>query len=76
MHTVNVAPLVTRLRDAIRFAGTIKRVERDGEARALWHDIYDSLSEGLPGRSEAALSQQTPARSLRVARAPAARPCR
>src|SRR5262249_32818712 len=49
MHKVNIAPLVDQLRKALRFAGTVERVERDREARDLWHHVYPTLSEGLPG---------------------------
>lgn len=49
MHTVNIAPLVDQLREAVRFAGTVTRTSRDDDARALWHDVYGALSEGLPG---------------------------
>ena len=35
--------------DAVAVAKKIELMERDEKARALWHDVYASLSEGLPG---------------------------
>lgn len=66
MHTVDVQPLITRLREAIRFAGTIRRVERDPAAKALWHDVYGDLSAGLPGLV-GALTGRAEAQVMRLA---------
>lgn len=49
MHRVDVAPVVDELREAVRYAGTLGRVERDPAARDLWHTVYPELSEGRPG---------------------------
>lgn len=49
MHKVDVADVVDELREAVRFAGTLGRVERDPAARDLWHEVYADLSEGRPG---------------------------
>jgi hypothetical protein len=50
MHKVDVSKLVSDLRDAVRFAGTISDpAHRDAEARTLWRSVYPSLSEGRPG---------------------------
>jgi hypothetical protein len=66
MHAVDVQPLVGELREAVRFAGTVERVARDDEARALWHDVYPELSEGLPGLA-GALTGRAEAQVLRLA---------
>lgn len=64
MHKVNVADVVDELREAVRFAGTLGRVERDPAARDLWHAVYAELSEGraglvgaLTGRAEAQVTR-------------------
>ena len=66
MHTVDVGPLVAELREAVRFAGTVGRVEREPSARELWHDVYDELSEGLPGLV-GALTGRAEAQVMRIA---------
>ncbi|MAG37625.1 MAG: hypothetical protein CL878_15430 [Dehalococcoidia bacterium] len=47
-----VARLATDIADALHYAQQVDFVERDEEARALWHDVYSSLSaerDGLVG---------------------------
>lgn len=66
MHTVDVEALVRDLREAVRFAGTVGRVERDDEARERWHEIYAELSEGRPGIA-GALTGRAEAQVLRLA---------
>jgi len=66
MHSVDVQPLVHDLRNAVRFAGTVNRIERDGEARERWRDIYPELSDGLPGLA-GALTGRAEAQVLRLA---------
>ena len=44
-----VAPLADRLLAAIQWAKASRVLRRDPEASALWRDIYEELSEGLPG---------------------------
>lgn len=44
-----LAPLIQRLHDAIRFARSTGELRRDDEARALWCDVYPTLSAGKPG---------------------------
>jgi Protein of unknown function (DUF3987) len=41
--------LVAQLQDSVGFSTGIGEVGRDGDAEALWHDIYPWLSEGKPG---------------------------
>lgn len=46
---VDFESLVHRLREAVAFAVRVGRIDRDEQARALWHQVYDSLSTGKPG---------------------------
>jgi hypothetical protein len=41
--------LVRRTGEALAFARRTAVVERDGEARELWAEVYPDLSEGRPG---------------------------
>jgi hypothetical protein len=66
MHTIDVAPLVADLKKAVGFARSVQRVEMDQEANALWHAIYNELSEGLPGLV-GALTGRAEAQVLRIA---------
>lgn len=45
----DLEPLIGGIRDALGFARTAGQLERDPEARDLWHDTYAHLSEGEPG---------------------------
>jgi hypothetical protein len=51
------AALRDELTEAIRFAGQVGLVQRDGEARALWREVYGPLSEGRPGLAGALLAR-------------------
>ena len=42
-------PLVHQVAEALTFARRTGRLERDSEARDLWHHAYTELSEGEPG---------------------------
>lgn len=46
---VNFDPLVKHLKQALDFARTARELRRDEEARELWAEVYESLSEGHPG---------------------------
>jgi len=48
-HTVDLGPIVHRLTEAVEFARQVGEMNRDDDARALWHEVYGSLSEGRPG---------------------------
>jgi hypothetical protein len=52
-----VAVLAERLRPVIEFGRRVGSMERDAEARAIWHDVYPSLSEGKPGMIGAMLAR-------------------
>ncbi len=49
LEQVNFGPLVRRLGDAIAFAEAVGEMRRDELARALWYEVYPTLSAGLPG---------------------------
>jgi hypothetical protein len=41
--------VITQVRSALEFAHKGHVLQWDAEARALWHEVYPGLSEGLPG---------------------------
>src|SRR6266567_2591102 len=49
IHTVDFAPFLQRLKDAVTKAHTIGRMRRDAEATAAWHAVYEELSTDRPG---------------------------
>jgi hypothetical protein len=49
LQWASLAPLETRLREAINFARNMGELRRDDRARAIWHEVYHDLSEGRPG---------------------------
>jgi hypothetical protein len=49
LASVDFRPIIERLQAAARFARTVGEMHRDEEARAIWHAVYESLSEGKPG---------------------------
>jgi hypothetical protein len=52
-----LSTITETLQAALRFAGTVQRLERDAEARELWHDVYPNLADGPPGLLGAATSR-------------------
>lgn len=48
-HTLDFAPLVKRLEEAVELGRTVKKIMRDNEARTIWCHVYPELSEGKPG---------------------------
>ncbi|MBI4321043.1 MAG: bifunctional DNA primase/polymerase [Chloroflexi bacterium] len=49
LATVNLAPLLQRLRQAVESARKVGEIKRDENARAIWRKVYPELSEGKPG---------------------------
>lgn len=49
LDEATLAPLAPRLTDALRVARTTIWLARDEAARALWAEVYPTLSEGRPG---------------------------
>src|SRR4030095_14980348 len=48
IHTVNFDEIITELHSAVDFAKDFVEIERDAEAKKLWHEDYPCLSEGKP----------------------------
>ncbi len=46
---IDTTPLVAALRNALDFGRKVGRMQRDDEARAIWHAVYPDLSDGKPG---------------------------
>jgi hypothetical protein len=44
LQTVDFAPTIRRLSDAVSFARTVGEMKRDEAARELWHELYGQLS--------------------------------
>ena len=57
IHEVDFSDLVKRLDDARYFATAVGVMERDDQARDLWHQVYPELSEGKPGLTGAMLGR-------------------
>ena len=49
LQSEDLIPLADQLRSAIAFAGTVRELRRDNDARAIWRGVYPELSEGRPG---------------------------
>jgi hypothetical protein len=49
LHTVNWTPLLKKLTAALEHAQRTGVLDFDSDARALWIELYDRLSEGAPG---------------------------
>jgi hypothetical protein len=65
LHTVNFAPLIRRLTDAVGFARTVGTMSRDEEAGELWNEVYGQLTRdrvGLYG----AVTSRAEAHTLRL----------
>jgi len=54
-----LAPVVARLKGAVDHSRQLgeRRLERDEEARKVWHQVYPQLSEGRPGLVGAVISR-------------------
>lgn len=49
LHRVDFGPIVRQLRAVVDFARQVGELQRDGEAKAFWAEIYADLSEGQRG---------------------------
>lgn len=49
LHSVDFASINRRVQAAAEFARRVSVMQRDDQARAIWHEVYPSLSEGKPG---------------------------
>lgn len=57
LHTVDFAALLGRLKEALEFGRTAGELNRDDDARAIWHRAYGPLSDGRPGLFGAAVGR-------------------
>jgi hypothetical protein len=49
LEDVPLAPVVSRIRAAAEHARRTGELRRNAAARAIWHEVYATLSEGRPG---------------------------
>ncbi len=45
----DLAPIIHDLSRALQFARSTDELQRDAEARQVWHRVYEELSDGRPG---------------------------
>lgn len=64
-QSVNLSPLLQRLRNAVDFARGVHQIRRDENARAIWAEVYKDLSEGKPGLF-GAITGRAEAQTLRL----------
>jgi hypothetical protein len=55
-----VRPILDRMIEAAAFAREPRRVERDAQARELWHRVYPDLCRGRPGLLGSMLGRAVP----------------
>lgn len=48
-HKTNVEPLVKKIKEVVEFSRSVGEMERDEEARRIWHGVYGTLSNGTGG---------------------------
>jgi len=66
LQTVDFAPIIQRLSDAVKIARTTGELKRDEKAKELWHQKYSSLSKEVPGLV-GALTARAEAQVMRLA---------
>ena len=66
LSSVDFAPLVRQLGEAIRRAQQVDELRHDDSARAIWTAVYEGLSEGEPGLL-GAMTSRAEAHVLRLA---------
>ena len=66
LETVDLADVVRRLSETVRFARAAGELKRDPEARELWCLEYPTLSEGHPGLY-GAITSRAEAHTMRLA---------
>jgi len=67
MQDVDMDSYAVRLREAVNFAQGAGELRRDeGEAKTLWHEVYQELSDGKPGLLGAATARAE-AQTMRLA---------
>jgi hypothetical protein len=68
LNTIDMAPFIRRLSDAVDFARVAGELRRDGEAAELWRDVYEQLTGGLVGNTGlfGAVTSRSEAQTLRL----------
>ncbi|MCH7643405.1 MAG: DUF3987 domain-containing protein [Myxococcales bacterium] len=66
LGSVDFAPLIRRLAEAVSEARGRGELRRDAEARKLWFEVYEHLSEGRPGLL-GAVTSRSEAQVMRLA---------
>jgi hypothetical protein len=66
LHTVDFGPIQRQIKDAVAFARNVGELRRDNEARAIWHEVYPTLSEGKPGMF-GSVTSRAEAQTMRLA---------
>jgi predicted enzyme related to lactoylglutathione lyase len=66
LSTKELELVVNKLRAAVEFAQGVDEMQRDEEARAIWHQVYEALSEGKPGML-GAVTSRAEAQTMRLA---------
>lgn len=62
----DLVAFVERLRETVRFAAQVGEMQRDEEAKMMWHEVYPSLSCGKPGLLGAMIARAE-AQTMRIA---------
>ena len=65
-HSVDTSIFVSRLQQANDFARDTTELRRDEQARKVWREVYDDLSEGRPGLA-GAVTSRAEAQTMRLA---------
>lgn len=66
LHTVDFASIMKRVQAAVSFTRNVHQMQRDEQARAVWHEVYADLSEGKPGLL-GAVTSRAEAQTMRLA---------
>ena len=60
LRDADLIPFVSKLRDALADARTVREMARDDEARAVWHNVYEALETGRAGLFGAVTGRAAP----------------
>jgi hypothetical protein len=66
LRSVDFTTILDRLGKAIHFGREERELHRDDAARAIWHTVYPTLSEGKPGLAGALIARGE-AQTMRLA---------
>lgn len=57
LDDTELAPIITKLKDAVKFGKIVRELKKDDHAAEMWAWIYPDLSEGKPGLLGAVISR-------------------